>query len=347
MGLYKNDGSRIWWISYTVHGRQVRESTKTSNKRVAEKVLAKKVTEVAEGRWFPEKKKRGLTVKGLRDFWLEHAKGKKTLDDDEDRLDTMVEVLGADTPVAGLEVGDVDRLRNKLATRVTRTKRPMEPGTVNRHLTVLRSALRAASKAGYEHHIPSDSIKFLEEANERDRVCTPEEYKLIIDAADQRLRLAVVIAYHTAMRQGEIVGLEWKQVDLKARMFRLAAADTKTRKGRAVPMISEVYEALKAYPRRVDGKVFGVDPTLISSDFAKLVKRLEIVDLRFHDLRHTALTNLRRAGVDIFTMKRISGHKTLKMLERYNTITEDDLQAAMERLEQTKKKPAKKEGSTA
>jgi site-specific recombinase XerD len=54
--------------------------------------------------------------------------------------------------------------------------------------------------------------------------------------------------------------------------------------------------------------------------------------LKFHDLRHTTAANLRRAGVDIFNIKQITGHKTLAMLERYNTIDVEDLHEAMDKV---------------
>ena len=65
-----------------------------------------------------------------------------------------------------------------------------------------------------------------------------------------------------------------------------------------------------------------------SAMFHKLTRALDVSELRFHDLRHTAATNLRRAGVDLFTIKQITGHKTLKMLERYNCVNVDDLKEA-------------------
>ena len=64
-----------------------------------------------------------------------------------------------------------------------------------------------------------------------------------------------------------------------------------------------VFDQLKAQPRQLDGRLFTA----------------------------TVATNLRRAGVDTFTIKQITGHKTLAMLERYNTIDVDDLQPSLSR----------------
>ncbi|MBN1960005.1 MAG: hypothetical protein JW841_03595 [Deltaproteobacteria bacterium] len=94
-------------------------------------------------------------------------------------------------------MADVDYLRNTLSERMTRRSKEMKPATVNRHLAVLRSALRAAATDGYEHHIFSGSIKFLAEENERDRVCSEEEYHHLISSAHPELQLAIMIHANT------------------------------------------------------------------------------------------------------------------------------------------------------
>lgn len=109
--------------------------------------------------------------------------------------------------------------------------------------------------------------------------------------------------------------------------------DTKEAKATQVPLAQAILEQLRAYPRNLDGKLFKSSADALSACFGDLGDDLNVDDLRFHDLR-TALTNMRRAGLDIMTMKQISGHRTLKMLERYNSCSEDDLRAAMERVEQ-------------
>ena len=72
----------------------------------------------------------------------------------------------------------------------------------------------------------------------------------------------------------------------------------------------------------------------LSSDFSQLCRSIGIADLHFHDMRHSALTNFRRAGMDLVTIKRISGHKTWRMFERYQTVTDSDLRAAMDVVDQ-------------
>jgi integrase len=336
-GVYKR--GKVYWIHYSIGGVQHRESARTHNKTLALRLLEKRRQEVFEGCFFPGKKNSNLTMEGLRKLWLEHASQKRSIDDDRQRFETIIEHFGPSTAIASLTLSDIDRFRDALSKRTTRMNKPMTPATVNRHLGILRSALRLAQNNDYFLRLRSLRFSLLRENNERDRICTEEEYQKLIDAASPKLRLAIVLGYYTAMRLGEIVNLDWKQIDLTSKMIRLESSDTKTGKPRRVPLDSTVIEELKMYPRSIVGRLFGeTSRDTISSTFHKLCKHVGVDSLRFHDLRHTALTNLRRAGVDVFVLQAISGHKTLKMLGRYQTVTDDDLRKAVEGLERENNK---------
>ena len=78
MGLYKRKGSQFYWMTFRVNGRKIAESTKTKNKRLAERIYSKMITDIAEGRWFPnEAKKR--TFEDLRERYMrDHSSINKT-----------------------------------------------------------------------------------------------------------------------------------------------------------------------------------------------------------------------------------------------------------------------------
>lgn len=342
-GLYRRGDT--WWIRYSVNGKQVRRSAETTNRKTAEALLGKIKAEIHEGRHFPEKRRASMSVEQLAAAWRARSSEKRSLRDDEQRFKRIVEFFGPDRPIATIDTSDVVEFRSALLAETTR-RGIMAPATVNRHLTLLGSALRYASDSLKQRTLdPMRGIDQLDELNERDRIATPEEYEALLAGAAPQLRLAIVIGYWTGMRLGEVIGLRWDQVDLKAGVARLKAADTKTKEARIVPLSKPVIEALKMETRPLDGgaiftveatdKVTGevtrepMKATSMSPLFSRLVKKLGIKDLRYHDLRHTALTRLRRAGVDVLTMQRVSGHKTLDMLRRYNTITEADLVAAV------------------
>lgn len=327
--VYERQDSGQWWISYSVGGRRFRR-VGGKTKAQASALLAKVEVEIFEGKHFPDKRKAGLTLAGLQDLWFEHAANKKSVKADQSRFDTVVSFFGASTQITGLAPADIEKLKALLTNKQTRFGKPMAPASVNRHLEVLRAALRVADANGHFHRNPMRGVKFLDEHNERDRVATPDEYEQLVDAAAPKLRLAIVLGFHTGMRLGEIAGLTWEQIDLRKRVVRLHSSETKTGYGRTVPLSPEAIEALKAWPRSLDGgRLIDVAATSLSPLFSRLCRRLEIKDLRFHDLRHSALTNLRRAGADVFTISAISGHKSLSMLKRYQTISDDDLHDAI------------------
>ena len=147
----------------------------------------------------------------------------------------------------------------------------------------------------------------------------------------------VSIAHSFVMRRGEILNLTWDRVDLKAGLIRLKAEDTKTHDARSIPLPSILTAQLKElYKVRYlhEPHVFLVNGKSISSmktAFNAACRRASIEGFRFHDFRHTAVTNMRRVGVDHLTIMRITGHKTLEVFKRYNSFLENDLKDAEHR----------------
>jgi integrase len=147
-----------------------------------------------------------------------------------------------------------------------------------------------------------------------------------------------LVAYHLGLRYGEIVNLTWDRVDLKGGFITLRAQDTKNKTARKVPLTPELTALFRdLYKVRYLGqdRVFlrnGESIHSIRTAFDKAKGRAGIVNFRFHDTRHCAATNMRRAGVDVTTAMEIVGHKSVQMFRRYNTIDERDLKAAATRI---------------
>ena len=134
------------------------------------------------------------------------------------------------------------------------------------------------------------------------------------------------------MRQGEILFLTWGQVDLKEGFIRLEPQDTKTDDGRLVPLTRELVEMFQAMPRGLPGvRVFPYKGKAFGSTFQRAFetarKKAGIEDFTFHDLRHTAINNWRLQGHDYFRNMAASGHKTMHVFKRYNTVSKDELKS--------------------
>jgi integrase len=187
---------------------------------------------------------------------------------------------------------------------------------------------------------PCWKIKMLPENNTRDRILSVDELERLLGYLPPHAGRIVHFAYLTGMRAGEIFNLNWDKVDLAQELVRLGAEDTKTSEPRVVFLCGRAYGILK-----VAGSVRSLDHNRVFTYRGKPIKKIKkaftnacrkagIVNFRFHDLRHTFNTNMRKAGVDHSVIMKLTGHKTPSMFQRYNTVDVDDAKLAYRRLEE-------------
>ena len=125
---------------------------------------------------------------------------------------------------------------------------------------------------------------------------------------------------------GDTLSLTWRNVDMAQRIATLP--DTKTGDARQVPLSTAAVAAVSSLPRHIsDGRVFWTWQRADSLENAwrRAVKRAGIEDLRFHDLRHEAVSRLFELGLNPMEVASISGHKTLQMLKRYTHLRASEL----------------------
>lgn len=135
---------------------------------------------------------------------------------------------------------------------------------------------------------------------------------------------AVQLAVETAMRRGELLGLQWKDVDHEHRIAMLAI--TKNGEARAVPLSSRALAVMDTLPRSLGGRVIDCGPRTLYSAFKAACDRAGIKDFTFHDLRHEALSRLAERGdFTVLELAAVSGHKTLQMLKRYTHLRAEKL----------------------
>ncbi|MCL4501960.1 MAG: site-specific integrase [Deltaproteobacteria bacterium] len=187
---------------------------------------------------------------------------------------------------------------------------------------------------------PCWKVKMLREDNARDRVLSPEELARLLFHLPRHAAMVVHFAYLSGMRAGEIFNLTWDRVDLANRVIRLEASDTKTAEPRVVFLCDQAYDILKkaGTVRHLDhNRVFtyrGRPLRKIKKALPNACRKAGITNFRFHDLRHTFNTNMRKAGVDHSVIMKLTGHKTPSMFQRYNTVDLDDAQDAYLKLEE-------------
>lgn len=210
--------------------------------------------------------------------------------------------------------------------------------TVNRELAGIKHIFSWAVQKGAMEKNPLQRLKQEKEDNVRDEILEPAQFDVFQQYSPDYLRPINLVAYQTGMRRGEILGLTWDRIDEKKGFIRLTAEDTKTDEGRIIPLSPELkatFAELRKTRALHEKHVFlreGRSDADFRRAFATACQRAGIEDFHFHDFRHTAITNMRRAGIDPLTIMQISGHKTMECFTRYNSFREPDLSAAADRL---------------
>lgn len=202
-----------------------------------------------------------------------------------------------------------------------RTKKQLSTSTVRLEMSLLSNFFDIARiEWGYCDSNPVANVRKPKSPPGRDRRLTPREDRLILRYAfnhvNPQVYSIVVLALETAMRQGEILKLEWQHINLKTRIAHLP--ETKNGTKRDVPLSIKARDALIRLGTKSHGRVFGYTPEGIKSTWRFMIQKLQIENLHFHDLRHEAISRLFELGTfDMMEVAAISGHKSLSMLKRY------------------------------
>lgn len=133
----------------------------------------------------------------------------------------------------------------------------------------------------------------------------------------------VQLALCTAMRRGELLGLQWKHIDLQKRTAYLPL--TKNGESRLVPLSTQAASVLGKLPRSIDGKVFPLTADALKHAWQRACKSANVKNLHFHDLRHEAASRMAQRLANVLELAMITGHKDLRMVQRYVHIRAEEL----------------------
>jgi len=289
--------------------------------------------EMERGAWIDRTEAEQTTLKeALERYAREITPRKKGAKQELNRINRLKNRPIANITLAHLRSSDFARYRDERLASVS-------PSSVRLELAILSNLFTVAKRdwgiEGITNHV-LDIKKPSATGNERNRRLDPEEEKILLNACKKYgnpwLTPMISFALETAMRKGEILSLEWKNVDLKKQTAYLP--DTKNSEPRKVPLSKRAIEILKKIPRSVNGRVFPTTDNAIKLGFYRSCKKAKsldgkedkpIIDLRFHDLRHEATSRLFEKGLNPMQVAAITGHKTLQMLKRYTHLRAEDL----------------------
>ena len=334
------DGQRI----HRVIGKESAGVTRTQ----AEDFLDKARTEARMGRLnLPKGRKLALGFGDAAKQYLAKLEeaGGKDLKMKRMRLERHLVPFYRDKPLASITTFDTKRYNKE------RLQEGAAPGSINRESAVLSHLFTMAVDWKWISHRPA-KIERLPEGAGRITYLTTEQISRLLEAAthDQNPHIYpfIVIGLETAMRRMEILSIRLEHINLQRRIIYVPKAKAGAREQ---PITDHLAEFLASYMQAANNEQVWLFPAPrshtghavnIQKSFRRVVAAagLDVNQVVRHTLRHTAITHLVQAGVDLPTVQRISGHKTLQMVVRYSHQNGEHIQAAMNKLERRYRWPA-------
>jgi integrase len=344
MAKYENIWKRgnIYWIRYTDStGEQQRESSKSRFLRDAQDLLKLRQAAVIKGEDIQVMVSRNCTFAELAAKYLEYCKHQKDFGNKKSIV-VMLEDAFKGLPLRNFTLELVERYQlsiiatikgNGSGERLTET-------TSNRKVAVLKHMFTKAvdwKMVPEQVKLQVHRVKLFKVDNQRVRFLSTDEIKKLVDACDQAslskkvdtkasckvhpLQAIVLFALNTGCRREEILSLTGEQVDL-AHGF-ISLDKTKNGEQRKLPINDVLRGVLEKQKLARDGKYVFMSPKTgdrlvdIKRAFTTACLKAGINDFRFHDLRHTFASHLVMSGVDLTTVSRLMGHKSLAMTLRY------------------------------
>jgi integrase len=338
VGLYKR--GRTWWVSYMVPGIGQRcESTGTSNKRLARKILDTRRAEIVEGRHVNLVKSH---APGLRDFCAQYIKSRtdvqpntrKRYKSSSQNLDTFFESAPLST-ITEARVEDFKSARLAAGSRAA---------GINRDLSLLRLLLRHAKRERYIALNPLESPDlFMNERKERlqARPFTLEEEQRLLAVAKGYLKPLILLLVDTGLRVGkEALPIRWSDLDLDNGL--VYVRQSKTKAGiRCLPMTARLKAELVSWKRFIGKQsdfvfAYPLDRSKhlqqVPKTWARALKDAKVEARRIYDLRATFATRLNAAGVPQVFIDQLMGHSG-GLAQTYSKASDEFRRAAIDKLE--------------
>jgi integrase len=246
-----------------------------------------------------------------------------------------------------IRTGDIEAFRD------ARKADGISACTVNHDLKLLRKMFNWGIRRGYLERTPfkigTEPAITLDREIPRDRrFQNDDDEQKLLDAVDPHLRAVIIALLDTACRLGEILSLQWRDVNLERRELTIQAMKAKTRTARIVPISTRLLSTLEMRKLDPAGREFEPNKYAFGNEIGEQVTSVRIAwetarataglpDLQLRDLRHEAGSRFDEAGVSTNYVSKILGHASLTTTTRYLNIQRRGLHLAMEKLEESQK----------
>ena len=287
---------------------------------------------IREGRHFKTAEAKKHTVDEMIDRYLSSAKLTKVQDGHVGlHLRRWKSEIGY-MLLADVNADILTSIKEKLLNEEFRGK-PRSPTTVLRYMASLSTVFSTAVRDwAWLEESPMKNIKKPSAARGRVRFLSDDERERLLvackESKNKQLYLCVILAISTGMRQSELFGLKWADVNLKDRYIILH--ETKNGERRRVPLSRLMLDLLKDHAklRRLDTPLLfpgikkPLTPIDLQTPWETARKNAGIIDFTWHDLRHCTASYLAMNGASMAEIAEVLGHKTLSMVKRYSHLSD-------------------------
>jgi integrase len=309
MSIYKR--GEVWWIRFTTpRGQLVRQSAATKDKQAAQELHDKLKAESWRVEKLGDKPSRTWDEAAYR--WLQETQHKKSHHSDV----SIVKWLQAQ-----LRTKPLNEITRDLVARIAEAKRKeSSPSRANRIIAEIRAVLRRAANE-WEWLEKAPALRMYPEPKRRVRWLTPEQLTRLLQELPEHQREAVTFAVATGLRQANVVGLEWSQVNLGAKTLWIYGDQAKGGRDIHVSLNETALAVLLRQAGKHPTRVFTYhgEPyrRAYTKAWQKALQRAGIENFRWHDLRHTWASWLAQAGVPMHDLQEMGGWQTAAMVRRY------------------------------
>lgn len=326
MGLFRLRKSKEWGIRYSIkdaNGKWVRYQEKIGTSHaLAVTTLKDRLGAIAKGKFDPAKCKANAAptfAEFMVKYWAlewSRKKGKGK----EGMKAYLLKTFGK-MKLSAITLVKVQEFYNVKMDETT-------AATANRYLARLSTIMTVARDwKSYVGENTCLKVKTEEEDEGRERFLSLDEIATLLGNTSPKIKGVVMCALHTGMRRGQILGLDWKRVNL-ARGF---IVGPKAKRGTPphIPITPQFREVLEAIGPMQEGVVFEVSKETIKRHFGRALTRSKILDFRFHDLRHTFASHFVMRTCDLVTLQKILGHQSPRMTQRYANLSRAHVESQM------------------
>lgn len=337
MPLVKRGNSKFWYVQFQLDGKTYVKSTKTTDRKAAERIETQFKTEVyAEG--VLGKKKQTTVADALLRF-VESKEGTASYRNLIRRRKALLVTFGSSITVSALTNGDLDRHKQR------RSDQGRAPQTIKHELNMIMGAVRLAKRNGFDVpditpppvKIPGGKLRYLSSAEEGRllRELNPNRVSNGLAPAGERdpkkLRAMqdnydlIIILLDTGARYGEIATLSWDQIDLDNREIRLWRS--KVENESLIFMTTRVTNIIANRQKTRTGKFLFSNSKGGARRYSviairKAFDRAGLHDCTVHTLRHTHASRLIQNGMSVYEVKAVLGHADIRTTMRYAHLEE-------------------------